>query len=116
MYYDLRLSGTIGASAGFRSSLYDYKQDGIGGLSSLLDRDENEAYIEAQAFPSEHTKVFIGYMYAFTHYTSQDPLVGIVPATSVVTNGGVPPTTVVLFQQTAPPSSPDCRSHSVYVA
>ena len=115
MYYDLRLSGTIGASVGFRNYLYDYKQDGIGGLSSLLDRDENEAFIEAQAFPAEHTKVFIGYMYAFTHYSSQDPLVSYVPATSVVTNGGVITTNVVLFQQTASPSVRDSHSHYVYV-
>ena len=113
--YSLRLGPTFGLATGIRSAVYDYKQDGPNSLSTLLDRTENEFHVEDQVCPSEHDRLFVDYQFASVDYTSSDQLVGNVPGFTIVTNGAVVTTNVVIFRDAVSPTVRNSISHYGYV-
>src|SRR5437667_349451 len=108
MDFAARLTPTFGVAVGYQNNYYDYYNTGAGSLSALLDRTEQLFHLDGQWFPTEHTKLFVGYQFGMTDYTSNDPL-GFTILTDV-TSTNVPVITLV-------PVSPDRRnnrSHYLY--
>lgn len=79
--FHARLSRIFGVAIGYENSFYDYKQDGLGSLSALLDRMEHVSHIDAEYYFTDTTVGFVGYQYGFYDYTSHDEVLPGVPGT-----------------------------------
>jgi len=79
--FQARLTRVLGFTAGYENLFYDYKQDGPGSLSALLDRVEHVVHIDAEYYFTENTLGFVGYQFGFYDYTSDDEVLPGVPGT-----------------------------------
>src|SRR5439155_27011092 len=64
----------LGVALGYQNSWYDYRQDGAGSRSALLDRLEHLFRVDArwQALPS--LVGLVGYEFGINNYTADEPL------------------------------------------
>src|SRR5207249_643290 len=73
---DFRAQATelLGVALGYQNSWYDYRQDGAGSRSALLDRLEHLFRVDArwQALPS--LVGLVGYEFGINNYTADEPL------------------------------------------
>src|ERR1043166_1518351 len=72
--FNARLTPVFGVAVGYQNNFYDYANTGVNSLSALLDRTEQLFHLDGQWFTAEHTKLFLGYQYGLTDYTSKDLL------------------------------------------
>ena len=72
--YNHRFTPVYGATVGYRNHFQDYKEDGVGSLSSLLDQVEHLFQMDGEWYPNPHTTLLVGYQFGLIQHTSSDPM------------------------------------------
>ncbi|MBN2506978.1 MAG: outer membrane beta-barrel protein [Verrucomicrobia bacterium] len=68
------LTEVVSANVGYFNGFYDYKEDGAGSYSALLDRMVHRMHLDGSYLVREDTRLGLGYAYWINDYRSKDRL------------------------------------------
>jgi hypothetical protein len=72
--FDTQLTPVWALLLGYENNYYDYRDNGPGSYSALLDRDEHLFRIDPRYVLSPNTVLFVGYQFGYVDYLSNDPI------------------------------------------